>query len=259
MDSITELLNLTLRGFSLLTQKQSTLLSIIITAFILAGLSWYLCNNYVKLWNKQFRLTATHQTLTIAASLMTFFFVLAFGGLGYMKDVAQDIVKSWEAVEIKADLQWSNATFKDAYYKVKDLKVENFADSPSPENGGHVIPASQKISQETAAKVYALAACNHFDQQHPFLSKIIWSDPKNSAENISNDVVNYFGDHRGRTYSTEKAIAIAAETIKEQLNKQTPRTATLSRILLVILYLLVIAIPLGAIGYAAYKDISIRK
>lgn len=259
MSTITELLKLLASGVLLLATNRSAMTITVLAAFVMAGLSWYLCNNYVKLWNRRFRLTATHQFLTVIASVLTFFFVLAFGGLKYMQSVTSAIVSLWEAYEIKADDQWSHATFKNAYYKVKDLNIENFSDHPTPESGGQIIPATKKASQEAAAKVYAIAACNHFDLEHPFLSKIIWSNPSQSSENISNDVVNHFSQRPGTTYSTEQAISIAADTIKTQLSAQTPRTVTLSRIALVVLYLLVMAIPLAAIGYAAYKDIRIQK
>lgn len=258
MSTLSELFNLLAKGVSLLALNRSALAITALAAFTLAGLSWYLCNNYVKLWNRRFRLTTTHQVLTVVASILTFFFVLAFGGLKYMKDVTTATVNLWELYEIKADEGWSNATFKEAYYKVKDLGAENFDGYTTPENGGNRIPASKKLAQEAAAKVYAVAACDHFDQEHSFLSKIIWSDPAQSAGNISGDVVNYFKQNPGSSYTTDKAISIAADTIKTQLNQQSPRTVTLSRIGLVILYLLVMTIPLSLIGYAAYKDIRIQ-
>ncbi|GAB3695363.1 hypothetical protein GCM10027592_17490 [Spirosoma flavus] len=176
-----------------------------------------------------------------------------------MKDVATTIVSVWEGYEIKADEQWGKAAFRDAYYKIKALNVENFDNQPVPEQGGHLIPVTKKASQELAAKIYASAACAHFDKEHPFLSKIIWSNAAKSADNISSDVANYFMNNPGSTYSAEKAIDISAGTIKTQLSLQTPRTVTLSRIVLLVLYLMVMSIPLGAIGYAAYKDIRIRK
>ena len=259
MSTLSELLSLLSKGVLSLSQDRAYFTIVLVSAFVLAGLSWYLCNNYVKLWNKRFRLTTTHQVFTIIASILTFLFVLAFGGLKYMKEVSNIIVSLWEGYEIKADSQWSNETFKDAYYKVKGLNIEDFNDHPTPENGGNRIPASKRPAQEMAAKVYATAACDHFNQKHPFLSKIIWSNPTQSTEKISSDVVSYFQNNPGSTYSTENAINIAADTIKSQLAVQTPRTVTLSRIGLVILYLLVMAIPLGLIGYAAYKDIRIRK
>ncbi|MVM36417.1 hypothetical protein GO730_00145 [Spirosoma sp. HMF3257] len=259
MSTLFELFNLLARGVYLLGQKRSAFSITLLAAFFLAILSWYLCNNYVKLWNRRFRLTTTHQVLTLIASTLTFFFVLAFSGLSYMKDVSSAIVSLWEEYEIKEDDKWSNATFKEAFYKIKDLNIENFANIPAPGNQRSFVPVSKKLSQETAAKVYALAACEHFDQAHPFLGKIIWSNPTQSAENISQDVMNFFADNSGSMYSSAKAISIAAETIKIQLNQQTPRTVTLSRIGLIVLYLLVIALPLGFIGYAAYKDIRIQK
>ena len=107
--------------------------------------------------------------------------------------------------------------------------------------------------------MYAAEACEHFDNEHPFLSKIIWSNPSQATTNIAEDVTAYFKQNPKSFYSAEKAISIAADTIKTELDKQTPRTVTLSRIALVIFYLFVMAIPLGLIGYAAYKDIRIRK
>lgn len=259
MSTFSELLKLLANGVLLLAKDRTAMTIIILVAIALAGLSWYLCNNYVKLWNRRFRLTTTHQVLTVVASLLTFFFVLTFGGLKYMKEVTGAIIAMWEGYEIKADTQWSTATFKDAYNKVKATNTEDFTGYVSPESGGNRIPASKQIAQETAANVYASAACNHFSEAHNFLSKIIWSSPKQATKNISGDVVTYFRQNPGSTYTTDKAIDIAASTIKAQLAKQLPRTVTLSRIALVILYFLVMAIPLSLIGFAAYKDIRIQK
>lgn len=259
MSTFTELLKLLANGILLLAKDRTAITITILIATALAGLSWYLCNNYVKLWNRRFRLTTTHQVLTIVASLLTFCFVLAFGGLKYMDKVTGAIIAVWEGYEIKADTQWGNATFKDAYNKVKATNTEDFTEYISPERGGNRIPATKQIAQETAANVYASAACNHFSQAHTFLSKIIWSTPEQATKNISVDVVNYFRQNTGSTYTTDKAIDIAASTIKTQLAKQLPRTVTLSRIGLVVLYLLVMAIPLSLIGFAAYKDIRIQK
>ncbi|GAB3991933.1 hypothetical protein GCM10028807_23570 [Spirosoma daeguense] len=259
MSTLFEILSLLTKSVILIARSRSAIMITLLIALIIAGLSWYLCNNYVKLWNRRFRLTTTHQVLTLIASVLTFFFVLAFSGLKYIKEVATTIVSVWESYEIKADEQWGNAAFREAYYKIKELKAENFDNHPAPEEGGHLIPVTKKVSQELAAKLYASAACAHFDKVHPFLSKIIWSNPAKSADNISSDVANYFSNNPGSNYSAGKAIDIAAGTIKTQLSTQTPRTVIISRIVLVVLYLLVMAIPLGAIGYAAYKDIRIRK
>lgn len=259
ISTLIDLVKLLLISISLLAKDRNAFIITLLAAFVIAGLSWYLCNNYVKLWNKRFRLTRTHQFLTIIASLLTFFFVLAFGGLKYMKEVTTFIVTIWEGFEIKSDQSWSNATFKKAYYEVKDLKTEDFSRAPAPEQGGNTIPASGKSAKETAAKVYAVEACEHFDTEHPFLSKIIWSDPDQATANITQDVVAYFDQNAGSVYTVDKAINIAADTIRTELDKQTPRTVTLSRIALVVFYLFVMAIPLGLIGYAAYKDIRIRK
>ncbi len=259
LSTLVDLITLLLSGIGLLARDRTAFLLTLLAAFVIAGLSWYLCNNYVKLWNKRFRLTLTHQVLTVIASLLTFFFVLAFGGLKYMKEVTTFIVTVWEGLEIKADTQWSSATFKKAYYEVKNLNTEDFSRAPTPGNSDSVIPVKGKKAQETAANVYAAEACKHFDEAHPFLSKIVWSDPEQATANIAQDVTTYFRQNPGSSYSAEKAITIAADTIKTELDKQTPRTVTLSRIALVVFYLFVMAIPLGLIGYAAYKDIRIRK
>lgn len=259
MSTLFELLNLLTKGVLLLATNRSAMMITVLAAFLLAGLSWYLCNNYVKLWNRRFQLTTTHQVLTLIASVLTFFFVLAFGGLKYMKDVTTAIVSVWEGYEIKTDSGWSNATFEEAFYRVKDLNVESFAGIPTPGTEGSIVPVTQKVSQEKAAEVYATAACDHFNQEHSFLSKIIWSNPTQSTDKIAQDVMTHFENNPGTSYSAEKAINIAADTIKSQLAAQTPRSVILSRIALVILYLLVMAIPLGAIGYSAYKDIRIQK
>jgi hypothetical protein len=258
MAVFSELITLILSGLSLMAQESTHLLLLFLAAFALAGLSWFLCNNYVKLWNKRYRLTTTHQTLTIIASVLTFFFVLALGGLFYMKNVADLTVNNWETAEIATDDTWRQNTFRTAYYEVKELNIENFTDNPTPEKGGQFIPVTKKTSQETAARVYATAACSHFDDHHPFLSKIIWSNPDSSATGIAVDVVGHFKKNTGESYDAAKAVSIAAQTIRGQLALQTPRTVVFSRLVLALLYLLVLAIPLSVIGWAAYKDIRVR-
>jgi hypothetical protein len=48
---------------------------------------------------------------------------------------------------------------------------------------------------------------------------------------------------------------MAAGEIKTGLNPQVPRVRYMTRLLLVVLFLLGQAIPAGAIGWAAYRDI----
>lgn len=255
MNLLVELIGIVYEGLQKLSLKN--LIVVLAAAVVLSGFAWALCNYYVLLWNKRFRLTATHQVLATTASLLTFFFVLAFAGMVFMQEIALSKIVIWRE-NLKNDRDWSQSTFKEAFYSVEKLgKEKDIVNYKKPEDGGNFIPLSQPESQLEAAAVYADNACENFDQKHPFLSKIIWSSAQMPRKLIKDDIEQWFNSRKG-IYPFEKAIDLAAQKIKNDLTKQTPRIVRLARIALVILFLFVILIPLALIGYTAYRDIKVR-
>ena len=60
----------------------------LLAGVVFAGLCWYVCAVYTRLWNKRFHVTLMHHVLCVFASLCTLGFVILFPSLFYTKDVA---------------------------------------------------------------------------------------------------------------------------------------------------------------------------
>ena len=67
-----------------------------------------------------------------------------------------------------------------------------------------------------------------------------------------------FGRRFVCSYPPQKVVALSAEEIRGQLVQQTPRAVKFGRLIAVLLFFLIQAIPFGIIGYAAYKDIKVH-
>jgi hypothetical protein len=217
---------------------------------ITAVCAW-VCLHYVQLWNKRFQLTATHKAFTAFACTLTFFFVLAFSGLTFLKEITLLRITLWQA-GIKMDQAWASGTMRKTYNAVKETGLEDFSLYTNPDAG---VPVTKTQSKLIAAEINADEACHHFSEHHPFLSKIVWTSPSLPTKIVKDDVESYFKIGVSHSYPQDRAVDLAAEHIKTQLTEQAPRVVTLSRIGLVIAFLLVQLIPFGLIGYAAYTDI----
>jgi hypothetical protein len=239
--------------------KQDELVTFLITlavGFLLGGVCWLLCNYYSRLWNVRFRVTLTHQLLCAVAAILTVAFTLTFVSLKYTKNIAYAAIAIWQQ-QIKSDSHWNAQTFRKSYEKVKALGVEDFSRHPHPDQGGRMVPATKGESRKAVATIYATEAIQHFKHSHPYLALILRAQPDISIRVISDDVDRFFATHPGETYSAGNAVDLAAKYIKSGLDAQVPRVVTVSRTLIVILFLLVQAIPLGLIGWAAYQDVKI--
>jgi hypothetical protein len=239
--------------------KQDEFIAFLITlavGILLGAGSWFLCNYYSRLWNVRFRVTLTHQLLCAVAAILTVIFTLTFVSLKYTKDIAYSTIAVWQQ-QIKSDSGWNAQTFRKSYEKVKALGVEDFSRYPHPNEGGRLMPLSKSESRQINATVYATEAILHFKHSHPYLALILRAQPDISIQVISADTDHYFATHPGGIYSAGDAVDLAAKYIKSGLDAQVPRIVTVSRTLIVILFLFVQAIPLGLIGWAAYKDVKV--
>ncbi|RAJ90086.1 hypothetical protein LX87_05515 [Larkinella arboricola] len=248
---IFELISITSGGLTRMTSSQLGLT--FLAAIAITALCAWICLHYVQLWNKRFRLTTTHKVLTALACTLTFFFVLAYAGLSFMKEITAIRISLWQTMT-KLDHAWARETLAKTYDAVKEGGFEDFSRYPSPDSG---VPITKSESRLIAAEVNANEASRHFSEHHPFLSKIIWTHLELPTKIVKEDVEEYFKEPSNRIYPQERAIDLAAEHIKTQLMQQTPRVVTLSRIALVLAFIIVQLIPFGLIGYAAYKDIKV--
>jgi hypothetical protein len=227
----------------------------VLIGILLAGLCWYVCSVYTRLWNKKYHITLTHHVLCGFATLCTLFFTILFASLAYTKDAALASISLWQA-QLNSDQAWAERTFARAYDKVKDLGVEDFSNAPPPGSPGSLIPTNSDEARQTAASTYSNEACRHFDAKRPFLSKVVWSSPGVPSDIIFQDVRKWH--ETNPNYPPARAIEIAANQIKEGLNPQAPRVISLSRLSVSGLFLLIQAVPFGLIGWAAYRDIKAR-
>ncbi|MHB8123091.1 MAG: hypothetical protein ACYDG4_13155 [Desulfuromonadaceae bacterium] len=228
----------------------------LIIGILLGGGSWVLCSYYSRLWNLRYRVTMAHHILCGIAAILTVFFTLTFVSLKYTKDIAYSVINTWQR-QIRYDSSWQSKIFRTAYEKVKQLGIEDFSRYPHPDKGGTLVPANKAPSRKAVATLYATEAVQHFKHAHPYLGIILKAQPDISIQVISDDVDRFFANNPGKTYSAENAVELAAKHIKSGLDAQVPRVVTFSRTLIVILFFLVQAIPLGLIGWAAYRDVKV--
>ncbi len=224
----------------------------VLLGILLAGLCWYLCTVYTHLWNKRFHVTPMHHALCGLASAITLATVVSFSSVAYIHEASLLSIEVWQH-GIQRDPAWGEATFGKAFARVKALGVEDFSNVPPPGAPGTRIPTNHDLSRRTAASLYADEACRHFDRVRPFLGKIVWSRPAVPADKVFEDVRVF--QLTNPTYPVERAIALAATEIKSGLTPQVPQVRYISRLVIVVLFLMGQAIPAGAIGWAAYRDI----
>jgi hypothetical protein len=227
----------------------------VLLGIVLAGLCWYLCSVYTRLWNKRFRITLTHHVLCGFASICTLLFTILFASLVYTKDAALASIALWQT-QLSADEMWGERTYSKAYDRVKELGTEDFSSAPPPGIPGSFIPTNSDEARETAASVYANEACRHFDTKRPFLSTVVWSSPGVPSETIFQDVRTWH--LKNPNYPPSRAIEIAATQVRDGLNPQAPRVIYLSRLSVAGLFVLIQMIPFGLIGWAAYRDIKVK-
>jgi hypothetical protein len=248
MDLIQDLIQLIISGLEKLTVRNFYLT--ILSAFMFSIVCALICNYYCRLWNKSYRTTITHKILTGIASSLTFIFVLAFVAFSFFKDISLLKIDFWED-SLSSNKQWSNETFNRAYQKVKAIGSEDFSNNPVE------IPTTRAETNEIVANIFSNEACENFNTNHPFISKIIWAEPKISEEIVKNDISSFFSKG-GNSYNTVNAVKLVGKNIKEQLIQQAPRIVTTSRIILILLFIIIQLIPFGIIGFSAYKNLKIQ-
>ncbi|MGE0086437.1 MAG: hypothetical protein AB7S75_18675 [Desulfococcaceae bacterium] len=240
---------------------RNTLFAACISGIVLGLLAWWVAHLVALNVNRQFSFRVQHHFYCGVAALATLLFTILFFALRYTGYVAEGMVTVWEA-SIRLDEEWSRSTFKKAYDAVYELhdasgnQLEDFTDKPHPKNGdGGLIPTSHEASRLAAAETYAKNAVKNFREQYPFLSKILWAKSGTAQKGIVEDMKRVFSENPGGTYQAEDAIRIAGEKIRRGLKEQVPRVVIISRIILVLAFILVQAIAFGLLIRAALADI----
>jgi len=227
----------------------------VLIGLLLAGACWFGCYHYTRLWNKRFRVKPIHQVLCGVAALITLVFSVFYPALAYVRDAAEASITVWEG-QIRLDGLWAAGTFREAYYAVRKLGIEDFRGIPGPGAPRSWIPTAHDKSRQEAAAIYASSACAHFASNRPFLSKVVWARPRVPAEVVFADVHHWH--QTNPNYPPERAISLAAEQIRTGLVAQAPRLVSTMRFVAIILFLLAQALPFGLVGWAAYRDIKVK-
>lgn len=160
---------------------------------------------------------------------------------------------------------WADDTFQRAYEGVRSLRaptgkpLEDFSTRPDPKSGLPTsIPTTQEASKLKAADIYAEAAVTHFRIHHPVLSKVLWAQPKIAQDEIYADMHRVFGAG-SPNYDAKDAARLAGGEIRRGLEQQVPRIVLLSRIALVIAFLIIQGITFFLLIHAALADIKVRR
>jgi len=219
----------------------------------LAGLCWWACSVYSRLWNKMYRVTILHHLMCGLAALVTLPTVVVFVALKHASTAAGHSVQVWE-IELAADRIWADETFKTAYDRVRTLGLEDFSTTPPPP-AGHTIPAVNERSQIECAGAYAASAARHFNQRRPYLSKIASASAEIPRDVLRRDIRQHF-ETIGNSYPTGKAIALVGREIRDGLGAKLPRVVKVIRIQLIVLFLLCQLVPFGLVGWAAHRNLK---
>ncbi len=253
MNTVADIIRIVFGGLEKLSEKNLYLT--VIGALVFSALMGVFCSFLYKLWNKSYKTTLTHKTMTAFSAVFSFIFIIAFAGFTFFEEVAKLEISSWEE-GLKSDASFTNSSFVKAYYNVLKLGIEDFTKYPKPENEGNTIPAAQPESQLEIGKTYYEAAIENFKDKHSFLAIVLSVKSENTPDSIRKDIEQDFA--KGTTYYLMNGTKIAANNLKNALLKQAPKVVKASRTILVMLFILIQLIPLGAISYSAYKDLKIH-
>ena len=190
------------------------------------------------------------------ASLFTFLFVLTYISFSFLKEIAVSEIDDW-ANRLSDDHAWEHRIMVKAYYKIRETGIEDFTAFPPPDEQRVTVPLAKSGSIELFAHLFATEASNNFESTHPFLAKGVWAKSTIPTEAVNNDIQQYFSSSPGGTYPATNAVMLVAKIIKNDLEVQAPRVVTLSRVILIGLFVLIQTIPFGLIGRAAYKDLRV--
>jgi hypothetical protein len=255
---IYDFLSLVVGSIAILASHPSEFIGASSVAVILAGIGWYGAANYSKLWNLQFRTTATHAVLCFTAALLTFVFVMLYASFKYTQDAAEVSIGRWSYIS-KVDKRWQNSARQRAFDEIKSAGLEDFSKVPSTFTPDAEIPLKNTESRTKYAEVIAAAAIDDFKANRPFLSKIVWvraAVPRQTVEAIEKRISQFF-ESGENLLPAEKVVAFSADALREPLNEGAARMVPVFRGIIVALFFLVQLVPFGLIGWAAWRDLKV--
>lgn len=242
----------------LLMDGTGKLLLWIAIAFAFSALCWWVCTHYTKLWNKRYNVKPGFHIICSMSAIISFLAVLSFIGLKNTKPVAEKMVEEWE-YDVVENYKLQNECFLKAYETVADSGLETMKGFPHPSIGGDLIPMVHKETQLMVSKIYAEGACEDFHRNYSFLGWFLKTDEGIPMEMIAADQDAFFKNERNTSYPLERGFSIGVQHISDQLQEQTPRIVRITRVWLILFFLVIQLIPFSIIGLLAYKDLFSHK
>lgn len=241
---------------------QKTFFTVCVVGLLLSIGMWFLMHWIGFSFNRQIYARPQYYLFCSLAAVFTFVFTFLFYGLyvsSYASNVVSQTIEKWKT-DVEQDRQWSQAVFVQAYEAVMALNNKDSRqpkkDYPHPDQGGTVIPASEKESQDVSSKIYAENAVKHFSSRHPLLSKILWATSEDPHQKIAKSKEEFFKKNPGKIYSLDKAVSIASAEILNELKTQLPRITLISQLGLIVIFLVVQGILISLLIYVALSDIK---
>jgi len=251
-----QLLQVLFECLNLLKTSSTFFTFTLIAAILLSIIGYFITIHYGTWWNRKYGLKWWQHALCILAAICTFFFVLSFGALKFIEDVADRVVVTWKKTAV-TDQSWFTGAFTQAYEDIKDLETEDFTNYPHPEEGGQQIPITKDETKERVALIYSNYATKHFKKNNSFWSRILSLNAKESKAEIQQDIKDYFRKNTDRTYQAQDAIEVAGNDILSRLRSQLKGVVFRSRAILIFLFFIVQLLPFSIIGWLAYRDLKI--
>lgn len=192
-------------------------------------------------------------------SCTTFFSVVMIVSLQYAEPVVREAIQRWES-SLRDDNVWNNASFREAYEAVYELKdnngnqLENFTKFPHPDKGGKIIPMNSDVSKLRAISIYLDRSVKHFDKKMPLISWILWANSGMAKENIFKDMQQVFATNP--VYQMADAISIAGKEIGKVLSAQTKRIIWFGRVITLALFAVIQIVIIGLLAFSAYREIK---
>ena len=208
------------------------------------------CAYVSRLFHIVYRLNLFHYLLCVLSGIVTVYFVIAVTSLTSSRQYALTAIDDLHSVA-KIDAGWSKETYRDAFYRVKDLKLEDFQGVPDPGHPDSRIPMRNPQSRLVVGAIYADSSAKHYrwlnlfsPQRSLALSELLRRDIY--AESVS------FG-----AYPQERALQTALDSIRSQIVAQLERFVWFNVAIDTTAFLLILVLSYGVVSRAAYKAIKV--
>jgi len=229
---------------------------VFVAALLLAAGMWVFCSFFSRLWNRHYHLTAWHHVLCFFAAAATFFVVLLYPSLEYLKPFAYASVQSWQS-ELKRNVPLWNEVSRKCRKTCEAMGIKQ--ETPGGVTVSTSTPSGKGISGiKKVSQIHAQAIVGNFVLERPGLSLILSARGRQAQEAINKEMEDYFNTNPMSIMAQEIIINKGGDVIRADLDQQIPKLVPYARTVLVLIFLLFQAIPFGMIAIASYRDIKVH-